>query len=136
MIIYIELDHIVRGGEPQLRTRGMIASRSLNMVRHPRGSYIVIPTAVSGVATPKKEHNSLALSTISKKVGTRCRSPPYERFLEGCSAPFMRLAEHLTALRALVQAMSAWSMKTRRAPSRGIVGMQGSMVIRLRPCTK
>ena len=51
----IELDHIVRGGEPYLRTRGMIASRSVNMVRHPRGSYIVIPIAVSGVATPENK---------------------------------------------------------------------------------
>ena len=33
----------------------------------------------------------------------------------------------------LVQAMSAWSVKTRRLRP-GIVGMQGSMVIRLRPC--
>ena len=51
----IELYHIVRGGEPQLRTRGMIASRNVNMVRHPRGSYIVIPIAVSGVATPENK---------------------------------------------------------------------------------
>ena len=42
----IEFDHIVRGGEPLLRTRGMIASRSVNMVRHPRVSYIVIPITV------------------------------------------------------------------------------------------
>ena len=27
-------------------------------------------------------------------------SSPHERFLAGCSSPFMRLAEHLTALRA------------------------------------
>ena len=52
-MMVIELDHIVQGGEPQLRTRGMIASHSVNMVRHPRGSYIVIPIAVSGVATPE-----------------------------------------------------------------------------------
>ena len=37
-------------------------------------------------------------------------SPPYKRFLVGCSSPFMRLAEHLTALRA-------WSVNTLRAPS-------------------
>ena len=34
----------------------------------------------------------------------------------------------------LMQAMSAWLVKTRRAPS-GVVGIRGSMVIRLRPCT-
>ena len=79
----------------------MIASRSVNMVRHPRGSYIVIPIAVSGVATLETKYKSLALSSISKKVGTRCRSPSYERLLEGCRSPFMRLAIHLTALFAL-----------------------------------
>ena len=50
-MMVMELDHIVRGGEPYLRPRGTIAARSVNMVRHPRGSYIVIPIAVSGVAT-------------------------------------------------------------------------------------
>ena len=54
-MIVIELDRIVRGGEPLLRTRGMVASHSVNMVRHPQGSYIVIPIAVSGVATPENK---------------------------------------------------------------------------------
>ena len=43
------------------------------------------------------------LSSLCKKVRTRGRSPPHKRFLVswiGCSSPFMRLAEHLTALRA------------------------------------
>ena len=47
----------------------------VNMVRHPRGSYIVIPIAVSGVVTPKNKvthWRSLALSSVNKKVGTRC----------------------------------------------------------------
>ena len=36
-----------------------------------------------------------------------------------CISPFMRLADHLTTLRAWYkQAMSAWSVETRRAPSR------------------
>ena len=39
----------------KLRTRRMIASRSVNMARHPQGSYLVIPTAVSGVATPETQ---------------------------------------------------------------------------------
>ena len=99
-MIVIELDHIVRGGEPYLRTRGMIASRSVNMARHPRGNCMVLPIAVSGVATPENKVTHWSLSSISKKVGTRCKSPSYERFLEGRSSPFMRLAEHLTALRA------------------------------------
>ena len=44
-------------------------------------------------------------------------SPSYERFLEGCGSPFMRLAEHLTALRACCK-QYAWLVKSRRAPSR------------------
>ena len=50
----IKLDHIVRGGDPLLRTREMIASRSVNMVRHPR-AYVELPIAVSGVATPENK---------------------------------------------------------------------------------
>ena len=56
-MMVIELNHTARGGEPQVRTRGMIASRSVNMVRHPRGSYTVAPIAVSGVATPENKVN-------------------------------------------------------------------------------
>ena len=63
-----------------------------------------------------------------------CRNPPPRRFLVGCCSPFMRPAEHLKALRAFVQQMSAWSVKTRRAPSRHCRDMRGSMVIRLRSC--
>ena len=55
-MMVIKLDHIVRGGE--LRTRGMIPPRSVNTVRHPRGSHIVIPIAVSGVATPENKVTS------------------------------------------------------------------------------
>ena len=55
-MMFIELYHIVRGGEPYLRTtRGMVASRNMNMVRHSRGSYIVMPVAVSGVVTPENK---------------------------------------------------------------------------------
>ena len=80
----------------------------------------------------KKQSNSLVLLSISKKVGTRCRSPSYERSLERCSSPFMRLAEHLTALRAWCkQCLSGWSKPDVLRPD--IVRMQGSMVIRLRP---
>ena len=41
----------------------------------------------------RKQRGSLALPSISKKIGTRCRSPSYKRFLERCSSPFMRLVE-------------------------------------------
>ena len=57
----------------------------------------------------RKQCDSLALSSISEKVGTRCRSPSHERFLEGCSSPFMRLAEHFTTLRAwFKQCLPGW----------------------------
>ena len=49
------VDHIVQGGERLLCTRGMIASHGVNMVRHLRGSYIVLPVAVSGVATSENK---------------------------------------------------------------------------------
>ena len=110
-MMVIELDQIMRGGEPLLRTSGMVASRSVKKVRHRRDSYLVIPIAVSGVATPENKvyRNSLALSSISKKVGTRCRSPFCDRFLEGFSSPFKRLAEHLTALHAWCkQCLPGW----------------------------
>ena len=51
----------------------------------------------------------------------RCRAyarPPQKRFVVGCSSRFMRLAQHLPAVLALVQAMCAWSGTTRGAPSR------------------
>ena len=47
----IELDHIVKVGEP--KPARMVASRSVNMVRHSRGSYTVIPIAAFGVAHQK-----------------------------------------------------------------------------------
>ena len=94
----------MRGVENTNSAQGeMVASRSCEyMVRHlTRQLHSTAPIAVSGVATYQKiKYNSLALSSISKNLGTRCRSPSYGRFLEGCSSPFMRLAEHLTALRA------------------------------------
>ena len=62
-----ELDHSVRGGEPQLRARGMIASHSVDMLRHPRRSFIVIPIAISGVATPENTITHWSLSSISMK---------------------------------------------------------------------
>ena len=67
----------------------------------------------------KQSKNSLALPSISKKVGTRCRSPSYKRFVEG----WMQFTLHATrrtpyGASRLVQAMSAWLVITRRAPSR------------------
>ena len=49
----------------------------------------------------RKPSSSLELPSMSKKAGTRCRRPSYERFSEGCSSPSMRLAEHLARRFAL-----------------------------------
>ena len=38
------------------------------------------------MVTPEKRSNPLALSSLIKKVGTRCRSPSCERSLERCSS--------------------------------------------------
>ena len=57
----------------------------------------------------KKTSNSVVLSSISKKIGTMSRSPSHEQLLQGCSSPFMRLAEYLTALRAWCkQSLPGW----------------------------
>ena len=88
----------------------MIVSRSVYMVMHPRGSYIVYP-----LLSLEWRHQKI------NQISRRCHpyaSPLHKRFLVGCSSPFMRLAKHLTALRAWCKQMSAWSAKTRRAPSR------------------
>ena len=69
-----------------------IIKSSVNVVRHSRGSYIVLPLLSLEVVIPE-----------IKLTRWRCHplaSPPHKRFLIGCSSPFMRLAEHLTAPRA------------------------------------
>ena len=117
------------------RTRGMLASISVNMVRHPRGSYTVMPTAVCGEATPENKVTHWSLPSISKKVGTSpSLSPSYERFLEGCRSPFMRHAEHLTAIRAWCKQCLPGRLKP-DVLRPGTVGMRSSMVLRPRPCT-
>ena len=54
-MMVFELDHIVRGGEPYLRTRGMIVSRSANMVRGLRGSYIAVPITLMSLEWPHQK---------------------------------------------------------------------------------
>ena len=112
----VELDHIVRGGEPLVRTRGMISSRSVNMVTHPRGSYMVIPIAVSGMA---RSENKVTGAVIHKQESRHKVPKSVIRTVLG------RMQFTLNATRRaphgasrVVQAMSAWLMKTRRAPSR------------------
>ena len=88
------------------------------MVRHPRGSYVftIIPVvvAVSGSRhTGKQINSSDAVVHMHKKV--RTSQPVLSRMQ---LKPFMRLAQHLHGASRLVHAMPAWSVKTRRAPSR------------------
>ena len=97
----------------------MIASRSVNMVRHPRGSYIVIPIAVSGVATPEKSEEELIGAVIDKQE-SRHKVP---KSVLRAVLERMQFTLHATrrtphGASRLVQAMSAWLVKTRRAPSR------------------
>ena len=70
-----------------------------------------VPIAVSGSGYNGKKINSFDAVTHVQE------NPPQKRILAGRSSSFIRLAEHFTALRAWVQAMSVWSVKTRRAPS-------------------
>ena len=91
---------------------GITQCDSVYMVRHPRGSYICTPVAVSGIAHTGQHINSFE----------RCH--PYARK----SASQVLLSRKQLTLHAtcraprgtsrLVRAMSVWSVKTRRAPSR------------------
>ena len=83
------------------------------VVRHPRGSdtLIVYPLLSLQVATQEKKSIQWTLSI--------CESASNVVLSRMQLSPFMRLAQHLTALRTWCKkAMSAWSVKTRRAPSR------------------
>ena len=113
------LDNFVRGGEHELRTRGMIVSRLVYQVygmapaRQSHGMLI----AVSGGGHTRKQINEfvgvihMQKKSISKAV------------LSG-----MQLTLHATrrtprGSSRLVRAMSLWSVKTRRVRP-GIVGMR------------
>ena len=93
-------------------------SRSVNMVRHPRGSYIVIPVAVSRVATP--ENKVQLIGAVIHEQESRHKVPKCV-----LQAPLGRMQFTLHATRRtphgasrFAQAMSAWLVKTRRAPVR------------------
>ena len=74
--------------------------------------------------------------------GNECTPPPWLKKVRLTSG-FSRMELTLHATRRtphgasrLVLAMSAWSVKTRHMLRPGIVGMRGSIVIRLRPWMK
>ena len=75
---------------------------------------------------PRSHRTALARAPHSPPQPHMQESPPQKRFFVGCSSPH--------GASRLVPAMSTWSMKIQRAPSRHCREARGSMVIRLRPC--
>ena len=113
----------------------MIESRSVNMVRQPRGSYIVIPMAVFRVATPENKVYLIG-AAIHKQESRRKVPKSVLRAVLGRT----QLALHATrrtphGASRLVQALFAWLVKKPDVLRPGIEGMRGSRVMRLRPCT-
>ena len=51
------------------------------MVRHPRGSYIVSPLLSLEIATPENKEMYSKVSSVCKKVCTRCGFPPLKWLL-------------------------------------------------------
>ena len=96
--------YVLRGGQPYLRTRGIIASCNVNIVEHPRGSCIVIPTHCclwNGHTRIQSITNWRRHPSISKKVGIRCRCPSHERFWKGGTLPSHATAQTPQRLLAL-----------------------------------
>ena len=91
----------------------MIVSRSVYMVRHTRGSYVGNSWLSLDMSTPE-----IILTVVDAVIRIQ-DTPPLNRFLVGCSSPFMRLVQHLTALRkAWCKKCLPGQPKTRSAPSR------------------
>ena len=88
-------------------TTAMIVSRSsVNTVMHPRGSYIVIPIAVSGVATPENKVTHWRCHSYARKVGRKDAVHP------SCDSPN-------TSRGFALGASNEWLVgENRRAPSR------------------
>ena len=60
--------------------------------RLPRYGLRLLPLIYRNTPLPTSLHSML--SSIRKKVRTRCRSPPHKWLFAGCSSSFMRLAEN------------------------------------------
>ena len=73
------IDYFVRGGEPYLRTWGMIVSRRfVCMVRRPRGSYM--PGSSNPIAVSGSDHTGKQIISFDAVIHVQ-ESPPYQRFL-------------------------------------------------------
>ena len=101
----------VRGGEPLLRTRGMIGSRSV-CGKAPMRQLHGNPMAVSGSGHSGKQINSFdAVIHMQEKSASNA-------FLSRMQLTLHETRRTPHGASRLVLAMSAWSLKTRRAPSR------------------
>ena len=103
--------------EEMRRSMAIRTTTALNEVNYPPSPSPRI--AISGVATPENKVNSLALLSLHKKVGTRCRSPSFERFLRAMQFTLRATQRPPHYASRLVQAkcLPGWR-ETRRAPSR------------------
>ena len=81
----VELDHFVRGGEPLLRAREMIGSRSV-YGKAPMPQLHSNPIAASGSG-----HAGKRINTFEALIHMQ-ESPPHKRLLVGFSSTFMRVA--------------------------------------------
>ena len=71
--VAVELHTFVRGGEPPLRTRGIVVSRGVYMVRRPRGRYKVY--AMLSLEAARSENKSIHircchLKHVRLKIGS------------------------------------------------------------------
>ena len=93
--------YIVRGGQPCVRARGMVVSRSVEMIMHPRGSCIVYSLLCLDTVTHHKTNEVIqSYHPCASKYAEGAEVRLANGFLVGCSPRFMRLAERLVALRA------------------------------------
>ena len=103
------LRSFVRGGEPSLRTKGSYHVRSVDyMVRHPRGSYMVYP-----LLWPHRKRNQFIW-----RWHPYARKSASQAVLSGMHAAHAPCDSPDTSRRFGLGASNAWSMKTRRDPSR------------------
>ena len=96
----------------------MIASRRVYIVRHSRGSCIIYPTAISGSA-----HTGKQAKQVNAVVHMQESTHNVPKSASQAVLSRMQLTLHATrrsphGASCLAQAMLAWSVKTRHAPSR------------------
>ena len=96
-------------------------------VRHPRGSYDSVPSAVSGSGHTRKTNQLIRRSRPCARMSAPKAILSRLQVTHHATCPTPHGASHL------VQAMSTWSVKVRRVPF-GNVGIRGSVVIRLHSC--